>query len=100
MGYYDGDSWTYHEPVWIDCGECEEEFDQQEDEGNICPDCKEKEGESMNEYGYYVEDSGLICPQCADNPQYQGALTTAEAEGYPDGYTCDDCNTTIKGESK
>lgn len=47
MGYYDGDSWTYHEPVWTDCGECEEQFDDQEGEGNICPTCKDKgEGES------------------------------------------------------
>ena len=51
----------------------------------------------VNEYGYYVEDSGLICPKCADNPQYQGALNVAEAEGYPDGYTCADCNLTITG---
>jgi Zn finger protein HypA/HybF involved in hydrogenase expression len=44
--YYEGDSWTYHEPVWTECAECGEEYDQQEkDEGNICPTCKEKEGE-------------------------------------------------------
>lgn len=47
MGYYDGDSWTYHEPVWTDCGECEEQFDDQEGEGNICPACKDK-GEGEN----------------------------------------------------
>ena len=45
MSYYEGDSWTYHEPVWTDCAECEEQFDNQEGEGNICPACKEKEGE-------------------------------------------------------
>jgi hypothetical protein len=50
----------------------------------------------MPNYGYYVEDNGLICPACADNPQYQGALTIADEAGYPDGYTCDDCNATIK----
>ena len=44
MSYYDGDPWSNHEPVWTKCGECEEEFDQQEDEGNICLQCKEKEG--------------------------------------------------------
>ena len=43
MGYYDGDPWSNHVSNLIECGECEQEFDQQEDEGNICPDCKDKE---------------------------------------------------------
>ena len=47
MGYYDGDSWSNHQLNEIKCGECEQEFDQQEEgEGNICPTCKEKEEES------------------------------------------------------
>jgi Zn finger protein HypA/HybF involved in hydrogenase expression len=46
MSYYDGDPWSNHVLNEIKCGECEEEFDQQEDEGNICPQCKEREGES------------------------------------------------------
>lgn len=50
MGYYEGDSWTYHEPVWTECATCGSEFDDQEGEGNICPACVsksyEKEGES------------------------------------------------------
>lgn len=54
----------------------------------------------MKEFGYYVEEDFLICSDCADNPAYQGQLTTAEEEGYPDGYTCADCNETIKGEGK
>lgn len=54
----------------------------------------------MKEFGYYVEGDFLICSGCADNPLYQGQLTLAEAKGYPDGYTCADCNTTIEGESK
>lgn len=54
----------------------------------------------MKEYGYFIEDSAIICSSCADNPLYQGQLTTAEAEGYPNGYTCADCNDTIEGESK
>ena len=53
----------------------------------------------MKEYGYFIEDSAIICSSCADNPLYQGQLTTAEAEGYPNGYTCADCNETIEGES-
>lgn len=52
----------------------------------------------MNIYGYFVEEDGLICSACADNPLYQGVLTTAEAEGYLEGYTCSDCGTAIKGE--
>lgn len=52
----------------------------------------------MKEYGYYVEGDGLICPKCADNPLYAGVLTSAEIEGYPDGYTCADCNTIVKEE--
>jgi len=51
----------------------------------------------MNDYGFYVEGDGLICFKCADNPLYKGLLTRAEIEGYPDGYTCTDCNTTMKG---
>ena len=54
----------------------------------------------MKEYGYYVEDLMLVCSSCADNPLYSGLLSTAESEGYPDGYTCADCNITIKGEDK
>jgi formylmethanofuran dehydrogenase subunit E len=47
MGFYDGDSWSNHIANLIDCAECGEEFDQQEEEGgNICPSCIEKEGES------------------------------------------------------
>jgi hypothetical protein len=47
LTWYDGDSWSNHRLNEIKCGECEQEFDQQEDEGNICPQCKEKEGEKM-----------------------------------------------------
>jgi formylmethanofuran dehydrogenase subunit E len=46
VGYYDGDSWSNHISNFIDCVDCGEEFDQQEEEGgNICPSCIEKEGE-------------------------------------------------------
>ena len=45
MGYYDGDAWTNHVLNEIECAECGEEYDEQEGEGNICPICKEKEGE-------------------------------------------------------
>ena len=51
----------------------------------------------MKEYGYYVEGDILVCPECADNPLYQGLTIGAEAEGYPDGYTCADCNLTVTG---
>ena len=101
MSYYDGDSWSNHELNEIKCAECGDEFDQQDREGgNICPSCIEKEGEAMKEYGYYVEGDGLICLQCGDNPLYDGVLTRAEAEGYPDGFTCADCGTVVKGENK
>ena len=50
MSYYEGDSWSNHTLNEIKCGECEQEYDEQEGEGNVCPTCKEKEGESMNEY--------------------------------------------------
>ena len=100
MSHYDGDSWSNHELNEVKCAECEEYFDDQEREGNICPPCIEKEGEAMKEYGYYVEGDGLICLQCGDNPLYDGVLTRAEAEGYPDGFTCADCGTVVEGESK
>jgi len=54
----------------------------------------------MKEYGYYVEGDSLICSKCADNPLYAGVLTTAEAKGYPDGYTCADCGIVVTGEEE
>lgn len=42
MSYYDGDAWSNYVANWTDCVECGEEFDDQEDEGNICPECIEK----------------------------------------------------------
>lgn len=50
MSYYEGDPWSNHVLNEIKCGECEREYDEQEGEGNVCPTCKDKEGESMNEY--------------------------------------------------
>lgn len=54
----------------------------------------------MKEYGYYVEESVMVCPKCAANAEYAGLLTVAEEEGYPDGYTCNDCNSVIAGEGE
>jgi hypothetical protein len=45
VSYYDGDPWSNHVLNEIKCGECEQEYDEQEGEGNVCPACKEKEGE-------------------------------------------------------
>lgn len=45
MSYYNGDSWTFHQLNEVKCAECEDYFDDQEGEGNICPPCIEKEGE-------------------------------------------------------
>lgn len=46
----------------------------------------------VSDYGYAVEDGGIICPKCADNPVYlPSELERVDKEGYPDGYTCDDC---------
>jgi hypothetical protein len=53
----------------------------------------------MTAYAYSVEGNSIICPQCNDNPLYNLATTEEEAIGYPDGYTCTDCSTTIKGET-
>ena len=50
MSYYAGDSWTFHQLNEVKCAECEDYFDDQEGEGNICPACIEKEGEAMKEY--------------------------------------------------
>ena len=46
MSYYDGDPWSNYVLNEVKCAECEEYFDDQEGEGNICPACIEKEGES------------------------------------------------------
>jgi hypothetical protein len=48
----------------------------------------------MDGYGYYIEGS-VICPNCAWRYSLE-LLEEQEAIGYPDGYTCDDCDTTIK----
>ena len=64
MSYYEGDAWTYHEPVWTDCAECSEQFDDQEGEGNICPACKEKEGEQVN-------DSMIQCDICGEYYEHE-----------------------------
>ena len=52
MSYYDGDPWSSHVLNEVKCAECEEYFDDQEGEGNICPPCVTKcygEGEKENE---------------------------------------------------
>jgi hypothetical protein len=46
MGYYDGDPWSNHVLNEVKCAECEEYFDDQEGEGNICPPCIAKEGKN------------------------------------------------------
>lgn len=55
----------------------------------------------MEAYGYCIEGS-VICPNCAW--RYIGIATLSievqEAEGYPDGYTCDECDTVVKGTSQ
>jgi hypothetical protein len=48
----------------------------------------------MDGYGYYIEGS-VICPNCAWRYSLE-LLEEQEAIGYPDGYTCDDCDTTVK----
>ena len=48
MSYYDGDAWASHVLNEVKCAECEEYFDDQEGEGNICPPCLQKGyGEEM-----------------------------------------------------
>jgi hypothetical protein len=48
---YDGDAWSNHVLNEVKCAECEDYFDDQEGEGNICPPCVAK-GERM------------ICKEC------------------------------------
>ena len=55
MSYYDNDPWSVHELNEVKCAECGNEFDQQEEEGgNICPSCIEKEGEEMKAESYQI----------------------------------------------
>lgn len=53
MSYYDGDPWSNHVLNEIKCAECEEYFDDQEGEGNICPPCVTK--------SYGEEEPVTIC---------------------------------------
>jgi len=49
VSYYDGDPFSNHQLNEVKCAGCEEYFDDQEGEGNICPPCVTKsygEGES------------------------------------------------------
>ena len=59
--------------------------------------------ETMKDYGFIVEEGGLICPACADNPIFNAdirahniRLERVEKEGYPDGYTCNDCGKVVE----
>lgn len=50
-------------------------------------------------YAFSIEGS-VICPACAVHyMDSMEVLEEEEAAGYPDGYTCDDCNTTVKAAS-
>lgn len=55
MSYYDGDPWSNHVLNEVKCAECEEYFDDQEGEGNICPPCVAKGyGEEMKAESYQI----------------------------------------------
>ena len=45
----------------------------------------------MSVVGYEIDRSMLVCLKCAKNPDYANSREPVEAEGYPDGFTCDDC---------
>ena len=70
MSYYDADPWANHSFNFIDCAECGSEFDQQDQEGgNICPTCMDKEeGETMSE--------GEILDEIIQATQIDGASYT------------------------
>jgi hypothetical protein len=46
-------------------------------------------------YGYIVEGGALICPTCAINPLYNLSLSSVYQDGYPDGYTCAECDKVV-----
>jgi uncharacterized Zn finger protein len=45
-------------------------------------------------FGWDIE-GGIVCPKCGEG---EAKKEEAEAEGYPDGYTCMDCGTVIGGK--
>jgi hypothetical protein len=45
--------------------------------------------------GYYVEGVETICEACSFNPMYNLATTEIDMEGFPDGFTCQDCGDTV-----
>jgi hypothetical protein len=87
---------------WVSCDACEREYDRREYNSDTCVECenkltiKEREGKAMKDYGFILDGGGLICPKCADNPLYKGELDRVDQEGYPDGYTCDECGEVSK----
>ena len=46
-------------------------------------------------YGYIVEGGALICLTCASNPLYNLSLESVYQDGYPDGYTCAECDKVV-----
>jgi Zn finger protein HypA/HybF involved in hydrogenase expression len=59
MSYYEGDPFSNHVLNEIKCGECEQEYDEQEGEGNVCPTCIDKEeGESERDSNINTERVG------------------------------------------
>jgi DNA-directed RNA polymerase subunit RPC12/RpoP len=63
VSHYDGDPWSNHQLNEIKCGECGKEYDEQEGEGNICPTCKEKEGEKV--------DNLIQCDFCGEYYEHE-----------------------------
>lgn len=69
MSYYNGDSWTFHQLNEVKCAECEDYFDDQEGEGNICPPCiKKGYGEVIKckNCGYEIDEASKqgFCDNC------------------------------------
>lgn len=46
-------------------------------------------------YGYIVVGGILICPTCASSPLHNLPLESVYQDGYPDGYTCAECNKVV-----
>ena len=89
MSYYEADPWANHQLNEIKCGECEKEYDEQEGEGNICPTCKEKEGENM--YNGYANQDEFHKALQEGNKKYAEAYEKAMKEN-PQGWTHANCD--------
>lgn len=47
-------------------------------------------------YGFIVDEESIVCPKCAKAYRSENSIEGILNNGYPDGYTCDDCGKVVE----